>query len=112
MTFRLWSIILFLALPLQAEPPRYAIEAQALLGGQLEVRLKDGTRCNLLTETTAYEIEYDVDWKESIGQALHYAHVAERRAGVVLVMRSDKGSILPRAAQGDCRGVFAAYRGG
>ena len=54
----------------------------------MEVRLEDGTRCDLLTDTHAYEIEYDVDWKESIGQTLHYAHVTGRKAGVILIMHS------------------------
>ena len=102
---RAWSVILFLALPLQAELPWYAIEAQALLGGQLEVRLEDGTRCDLLTETHAYEIDFATDWKESIGQALHYALKTGRKAGVVLIMRSDKASSLPRSAQGRYCGV-------
>ena len=67
-----------------------AQDAKELLGGELEVTLKDGTRYDLLTDTHVYEIEYDSDWKESIGQSLHYAHVTGRKAGVVLIMRSSR----------------------
>ena len=65
------TCILASALTLHAErdPAWYETSAQELLGGQLEVTLEDGTRCDLLTDTTAYEIEYAEDWKQSIGQA-------------------------------------------
>ena len=58
--------------------------------GELEVPLEDGTRVDLLTDTHAYEIEHAHNWKEAIGQALHYAHMTSRSAGIILVMHSDK----------------------
>ena len=77
--------------PLEAKRESWhAQQAQAMYGGELEVHLDDGTRCDLLTETHAFEIEHARNWKEAIGQSLHYAHVTGRNAGIVLVMHSDK----------------------
>ena len=66
----------------------FARKAHAEIGGQLEVRLEDGTRCDLLTDTHAYEVEAASNWKEAIGQSLHYALVTDRKAGIILITRS------------------------
>ena len=86
------SLLSWLSLqPLEAKREAWhAEQAQAMYGGELEVRLKDGTRVDLLTETHAYEVEHSSNWKEAIGQALHYALLTDRKAGIILVMEKPK----------------------
>jgi len=53
--------------------------------GVMEYRLEDGTRVDCLTETHAWEIDFQEKWAESVGQALHYARMTGKRAGVLLI---------------------------
>lgn len=58
------------------------------MGGITEHRTSYGTYADCLTEDLAIEVEYDYNWKESIGQALHYAEATGRSAGILLIIRS------------------------
>jgi len=58
------------------------------IGGVLEYRTKYGTYVDCLTEEYAVEVEFDYNWKESIGQALHYAEATNRSAGILLINRN------------------------
>ena len=60
-------------------------EAQETHGGRMEVRLKDGTRVDLLTDTHAIEVEWASNWKEAIGRSLHYAQLTDKKAGIILI---------------------------
>lgn len=55
-------------------------------GGLKEVRLSDGTRCDCLTASHAVEVDFARKWHEGIGQALHYARLTGKRAGLVLII--------------------------
>ena len=57
-------------------------------GGKMEVVMKDGTRCDVVTATHAIEVDFGEKWAESIGQSLNYALQANKRAGIVLIMES------------------------
>ncbi|MDC1491351.1 hypothetical protein N8149_00195 [Gammaproteobacteria bacterium] len=57
-------------------------------GGVTEHRTSYGTYVDCLTKDLAIEVEYDYNWKESIGQALHYAEATNRSAGILLINRS------------------------
>tara|TARA_B100001057_G_scaffold64594_1_gene58272 strand:- start:402 stop:749 length:348 start_codon:yes stop_codon:yes gene_type:complete len=57
-------------------------------GGLTEHRTSYGTYVDCLTKDLAIEVEYDYNWKESIGQALHYAEATGRSAGILLIIRS------------------------
>lgn len=57
-------------------------------GGVIEYRTSYGTYVDCLTEDLAIEVEYDYNWKESIGQALHYAEATNRSAAILLINRS------------------------
>ena len=57
-------------------------------GGVTEYRTSYGTYVDCLTKDLAIEVEYDYNWKESIGQALHYAEATNRSAGILLINRS------------------------
>ena len=39
----------------------------------MEVVMKDGTRCDILTSTHAIEVDFAKKWAEAIGQSLNYA---------------------------------------
>ena len=56
--------------------------------GAIEYRTKYGTYVDCLTDEYAIEVEFDYNWKESIGQALHYAEATGRSAGILLIIRN------------------------
>ena len=57
-------------------------------GGDDQFRTKDGTYVDCLTDDLAVEAEYDYNWKEAIGQSLHYAESTNRKAGILFIKRS------------------------
>ena len=59
------------------------------IGGYDEFRTKDGTYVDCLTKDYAIEAEYDYNWKEAIGQALHYADATDRKPGILLIKRKE-----------------------
>lgn len=58
--------------------PKYA--------AQPEVRMTDGTVCDLVSETEAIEIDYAPKWAEAVGQSLHYAEMTGKKAGIILLL--------------------------
>ena len=83
-------ILLLLALPLLGkQSERYYQEKFAReIGGQVEVVMKDGTRCDILTATHAVEVDFAKKWAEAIGQSLNYAMQTGKRPGVALIVLS------------------------
>ncbi len=59
-------------------------------GGQVEVVLRDRTRCDCVTDTHAIEFDFGSGWAESIGQGLHYSTISKKRAGIVLILETMK----------------------
>jgi hypothetical protein len=59
------------------------------IGGYDEYRTKNGTYVDCLTKDYAIEAEYDYNWKEAIGQALHYADATDRKPGILLIKRKE-----------------------
>lgn len=55
--------------------------------GITEARQNDGSRVDCLTESHAIEMEFANNWREAIGQSLHYALKTERQAGIVLILK-------------------------
>ena len=49
--------------------------------------MPDNTRCDILTENLAIEVDFAPKWAEAIGQSLHYAKMVNRQAGIVIVIR-------------------------
>lgn len=74
----------------------YAAPWCAAHSGQVEVRLKDGTRADCLTKSHAIEVDYARKWCEGLGQALHYARLTGRRPAVVLIMGPGDGRFQRR----------------
>ena len=52
--------------------------------------MPDGTRCDILTDTYAIEVDFADKWSEAIRQSLNYATQTGKKAGIVLV-RKDRG---------------------
>ena len=59
------------------------------MNGNDQFRTKDGTYVDCLTEKYAVEAEYDYNWKEGIGQALHYAESTNRKAAILFIKRKE-----------------------
>ena len=81
-------LFLLLAIPLFGkQSERYYQEMFAReIGGQVEVVMKDGTRCDILTATHAIEVDFAKKWAEAIGQSLNYAMHTGKRPGVALIV--------------------------
>jgi len=56
--------------------------------GQTEVILPDKARVDCVTENYAIEFDFAKKWGESIGQALYYALILNKKAGIVLIMEN------------------------
>jgi hypothetical protein len=56
--------------------------------GQTEVVLEGGTRVDCLLPEHAVEFDFASKWAEAIGQALHYGHMTQRQAAIVLIIES------------------------
>lgn len=67
------------------EPFYQRIAAEAL-GGEMEVTMPDRSRCDIVTEEYAIEVEWASNWKAGIGQALNYAFRSNKKAGIVLIV--------------------------
>lgn len=59
------------------------------IGRQVEVVMKDGTRCDILTATHAIEVDFARKWAEAIGQSLNYAMHSGKKAGILLVLEKE-----------------------
>jgi len=77
----------------------------AEFGGQIEFRTSYKTYVDCLTKQYAVEAEFDYNWKESIGQSLHYAEATGRKAAILFIHRkeSNKNYLL------ELQNVIEAY---
>jgi len=58
--------------------------------GKAELLLPDATRCDLVTDTHAVEIDFADKWTEAIGQSLYYAFQTNKKPGIILIMEDKK----------------------
>jgi hypothetical protein len=58
--------------------------------GQTEVMNNDRTRIDCLTETHAIEFDFAKKWYEAIGQSLHYSFKTGKKAGIALIVLTEK----------------------
>lgn len=58
----------------------------AQVGGRTEVTANDGSRCDILTDSYAIEVDFARKWGEAIGQSLSYGFQFDRQAGIVLIL--------------------------
>ena len=76
-----------LALPPTAGEVAWSTFIAEQMGGQAEVRLMDKSRCDILTDTHAIEVEWIKKATQAPGQALLYAALTGRKPGVILLSR-------------------------
>jgi hypothetical protein len=57
---------------------------------KVEYILEDKTRVDILTEEYAIEVDFAYKYTEAIGQSLYYSILTKRKAGILLVLKSDK----------------------
>ncbi|WP_116108799.1 hypothetical protein [Lewinella sp. IMCC34191] len=84
----LYSLIWLPALLTGQSEADYVRALAAELDGQMEVNVTSG-RVDIVTEDYAIEVDWANKWKESIGQSLWYGLQTNRRAGIILILRSD-----------------------
>ena len=81
---------LALSLPLNAarlnSEAYYQKIAAEKYNGETEVVMGDGTRCDIVTETHAIEVDFADKWGEAIGQSLNYAFQSNKKAGILLIL--------------------------
>ena len=90
-------VILYAAAALGVALPAWAWERETVISarwceehaGQAEATLYGGGRADCLTATHAVEVERAARWTEGLGQALWYSVLADRRAGLVLIVDDD-----------------------
>lgn len=61
--------------------------------GIIEHRLPDKTRVDCLTRHNAIEYDFEKNWAESIGQAMHYSLLTQKQGGIVLIVTKRAGTI-------------------
>ncbi len=84
----LWLLVmLLLGLVAGAREREYQVAFARRHRGQVEYVLSDGTRVDILTATHAIEVDFAKKWAEAVGQALHYAAMTKRRAGILLILQ-------------------------
>lgn len=87
-------IFLFISLTAQAQLLKQrevyyeGLFAKAI-NGTTQVVLKDLSRVDIVTDTFAIEIDFADKWAESIGQSLYYAHMLDRKPGVLLIVNGN-----------------------
>ena len=57
-----------------------------------EVRLRDNTRCDIVTDTFAIEVDFADKWAEAIGQSLHYSIMLDKKPAILLILEDPKNS--------------------
>ena len=58
-------------------------------GGETEVVLGDNTRCDIVTDTHAIEVDFADKWAEAIGQSLSYGLTLNLKPAIVLIMEQE-----------------------
>lgn len=53
---------------------------------ETEVTLSDRTRCDIVIDEYAIEVDFASKWAESIGQSLHYGILLNKKPGVLLIL--------------------------
>lgn len=71
----------------QGQERKYQHMYAEIIQGETEVVLKDGTRADIVTDTHVFEVDWMDKWAEGLGQALHYATVTGKRAGLILLCK-------------------------
>lgn len=81
----------------------YIVLEQKLFNGEVEARLWDGSRVDILNTEHAIEVDWAKKWAEGIGQAIFYSRMTGRKAGLLLLIEDGDERYMVRAmiAAGD-----------
>ena len=71
----------------EAEEVNRIAQSTGWIGSEVEFRLWDQTRVDILTDEYAVEVDWSSKWAEAIGQSLYYAEVTNRKAGIILLVK-------------------------
>ena len=82
-----FAFLLLISFPVTAAEKDFQMPWCDLHRGEAEVRLKDRTRVDCLTQQYAIEFDFANKWAEAIGQSLGYSIETGKRAGIVLIFR-------------------------
>lgn len=63
-------------------------------GGEVEHVLPDNTRVDCLDSRFSTETEWARNWKDGIGQAIHYAHMTGQHPAILLIMSKEDKKYL------------------
>jgi len=80
-------LLLFISTSAHAESERFYQEKYC--PGELEVVLPDKSRIDCETSEYAIEFDFAKKWAEAIGQSLHYARLANKKAGTTLIVEAE-----------------------
>jgi len=58
------------------------------LDGVPEVRTIDNTRCDIVTDDMAIEVEWANKWPEAIGQVLRYSVMLGRKPAIIFLLKT------------------------
>ena len=61
---------------------------------ELEYRLPDSTRVDMLNSTEAIEVDWAEKWAEGVGQALYYAELTGKKPAIILLFRKSDDKIF------------------
>lgn len=74
----------------QLHPEKYYQDKWCAGKGRVEIVMPDRTRCDCLTSDHAIEFDFGKKWAEAVGQSLHYSMQTGKRAGIVLIIETEK----------------------
>ncbi len=86
-------------------------------GGQIEKSLRNRRRADCITEKHAIEGDFASKWNEAYYQSQHYAIDADKKAGILLILKNDNDEVYIRklcdliAEKQDSIDVFAIGHG-
>ncbi len=92
LTLLLLLLLPFIVIAKHIHPERYyqKVFADSLANAKVEVIAPDKTRCDILTEEYAIEVDFAKKWAEAIGQSLNYSIQFNKKAGIVLILENSK----------------------
>jgi len=59
--------------------------------GATEVKISDGTSADCITSTHVVQFQFAPKWAEAIGRTLYYSFETGKKAGIVLIIKNEKG---------------------
>jgi len=96
MRFLFFSLLALFLMGCGATPKKhheryYQTQICNQLDGEMEYVLEDRTRVDCLSDEYAMEVDFAKKWAESIGQALYYAYMTDKKPAVGLIVgKKDK----------------------